>query len=49
MLTPVVNTIAGPVIFGEQLSVRGIVGSALVVGACVVVLAPRLTFRRVGV
>ncbi len=46
MLTPVLNSVAGPLIFGEQLSARGIVGSTLVVGACLRVIVPRSPVRR---
>jgi drug/metabolite transporter (DMT)-like permease len=40
MLTPVVNVVAGPMIFGEQVSARGALGSCLVVAACVWVMLP---------
>ena len=40
MLTPVVNAVAGPVVFGEPVSARGAVGSCLVVAACLWVMLP---------
>lgn len=41
MLTPVVNTVAGPLLFSENVSGRDLLGSALVVTACVGVVAWR--------
>jgi drug/metabolite transporter (DMT)-like permease len=38
MLVPVVNYIVGVTVFGEFVSSRSIIGSAMVIGACVIVL-----------
>jgi drug/metabolite transporter (DMT)-like permease len=48
MLTPVVNTVAGPLLFKEAVSARGAAGSCLVVAACVWVMLPTRARRAMG-